>query len=275
MEWLKGNIPLISGLIGKGIDAWRTKKAQKRQFAHDRAMAEWAYSKDVEQWNRQSQWNIDMWNRQNEFNLPENMMQRLRDAGLNPNLVATQGGAGGSATPIQKAESPKYQAVRANFNPMPMDWFGELSKFTSIKQADAQIDLTKEKALTEAVRRLGETHNVKLKGELAKYAWQLADAEVERKNYQALKTKTEAVFDNTTYLDRLEIVRQELGRKRADTLIRRMEKDLFEKTGLRPQDPIRYRLLSEGLQKVFPWLKDYAIRKFVPPRMRGQIRERR
>lgn len=37
--------------------------------------------------DRQNQFNLDMWNRQNEYNSPKAQMQRLADAGLNPNLA--------------------------------------------------------------------------------------------------------------------------------------------------------------------------------------------
>ena len=39
----------------------------------------------------QNQYSIDQWNRENEYNLPVNQMQRLKDAGINPNLYYAQG----------------------------------------------------------------------------------------------------------------------------------------------------------------------------------------
>lgn len=40
--------------------------------------------------------NVDMWNMQNEYNLPINQMERLRAAGLNPNLVYGNGSVTGN-----------------------------------------------------------------------------------------------------------------------------------------------------------------------------------
>ena len=40
------------------------------------------------------QFALDMWNRNNEYNTPLAQMQRLKDAGLNPNLMYGQGTTG-------------------------------------------------------------------------------------------------------------------------------------------------------------------------------------
>lgn len=54
------------------------------------------------------QWeqNIAQWNRENEYNHPTQQMNRLKEAGLNPNLVY-----GGGATTLS-ARSPSYQAPK-------------------------------------------------------------------------------------------------------------------------------------------------------------------
>ena len=48
---------------------------------------------------QQQQYNneLDMWNKQNAYNTPANQMQRFRDAGLNPNLIYSQGNPGNAA----------------------------------------------------------------------------------------------------------------------------------------------------------------------------------
>ena len=57
----------------------------------------------------QNQYNIDMWNRQNEYNSPASQMNRLKEAGLNPNLMYGQGSTGNaSSAPTQVA--PQKQA---------------------------------------------------------------------------------------------------------------------------------------------------------------------
>lgn len=55
----------------------------------------------------QNQYNIDMWRMNNEYNSPQAQMQRYEEAGLNPNLIYSQGNPGNSASaPVQVAPEP-------------------------------------------------------------------------------------------------------------------------------------------------------------------------
>lgn len=53
---------------------------------------------NIDMFNLQNQASIDMWNMQNEYNTPEAVMQRYRDAGINPYMAMSAGGTAGSAT---------------------------------------------------------------------------------------------------------------------------------------------------------------------------------
>lgn len=55
----------------------------------------------------QNQYNLDMWNLQNEYNSPQSQMQRYIEAGLNPNLIYSQGTNGNNASAPQKS-APDY-----------------------------------------------------------------------------------------------------------------------------------------------------------------------
>ena len=50
---------------------------------------------------RQNQWNLEQWNRNNAYNHPVAQMQRLKAAGLNPDLMYGQGTPGLSSAPGQ------------------------------------------------------------------------------------------------------------------------------------------------------------------------------
>lgn len=54
---------------------------------------------------QQNQWNLEQWNRENAYNDPSSQMQRLRTAGLNPDLMYQNGAAG-----LQSASSPDMTA---------------------------------------------------------------------------------------------------------------------------------------------------------------------
>ena len=55
--------------------------------------------------------NIELWNMQNQYNTPKEQMQRLKDAGLNPNLIygSSPSGASGAAGAISPGKAAPYQ----------------------------------------------------------------------------------------------------------------------------------------------------------------------
>lgn len=106
----------------------------------------------------QNDWNLAQWKRENEYNLPINQMQRLREAGLNPNLVY-----GGGATTLS-ASSPK--AERATMRPYT-GWnlggdsfvnaelgYQRLQKDNEL--ADSQIQVNNQQKL-ESAQRIAES----------------------------------------------------------------------------------------------------------------------
>lgn len=100
--------------------------SNRKQREANRDMAEYAYAKDLE-----------MWERQNAYNSPIAQMQRLREAGLNPNLVYGQGaGSAGSA-----AQMPKYNAPVLPYKPVDISWIADtLGRYQEFQMRQAQID---------------------------------------------------------------------------------------------------------------------------------------
>lgn len=117
-----GNIP--------GLIPWNWF-AQAGQREHQYQMTDYLYSKDLEQWNRQNEWNLSMWNKQNEYNSPAQQMARYKAAGLNPNLIYGQGSPG-LASPMPQAQSPqaKGQAVNNKIDIPPIDFVRVFMDFT-------------------------------------------------------------------------------------------------------------------------------------------------
>lgn len=95
----------------------------------------------------QNQWNINQWNLENAYNSPAAQMERMRQAGLNPDMMY-----GGGLSGNMSASSPSMTAGAAA---SPMDWSSLGSKRTigdtmlqakQLEMMDAQIDKTKEEA---------------------------------------------------------------------------------------------------------------------------------
>lgn len=72
------------------------KKNAEENFKRNKKLMDYQYSKELESWNRM-----------NEYNSPASQMARYRDAGLNPNLVFSQG-TPGNATVIPHYTAPEY-----------------------------------------------------------------------------------------------------------------------------------------------------------------------
>lgn len=78
----------------------------------------------------QNQWNIEQWQRENEYNAPVNQMARFEAAGINPYNVVTSGQIGsGTASPLQSATPNNVAApsfAEAFRNPMS-DFYSGIS----------------------------------------------------------------------------------------------------------------------------------------------------
>lgn len=98
-------------------------------------LAEYQYSKDLE-----------MWNMQNEYNSPKSQMQRYIDAGMNPNLVASQGSSG-NATQL-----PKYNAHPLSPVDVMGTMIGMLSGYQDLKIKQAQTTETESNAKILGIR---------------------------------------------------------------------------------------------------------------------------
>lgn len=141
------------GNIGGGLLAnIGAKKRDKRAFRMSIKQAEHA-----------NQMNIQNWQRMNEYNLPIRQRERMEEAGYNPNLFYGQGSPGNAE------KLGDYQQVRPDFNYQPVDFSGTVNSmldlYSNLKVKNAQADslratseLTREKALTEAVLRYGKGH---------------------------------------------------------------------------------------------------------------------
>lgn len=95
---------LVSGLFGLGGQSMQIQAQSKEN--------EKAFERNKQLAQIQNQYNIDQWNRANNYNLPINQIKRLKEAGLSPALMYTNGASGLTATqsPSMSAGTP-YQPV--------------------------------------------------------------------------------------------------------------------------------------------------------------------
>lgn len=117
---------LIGGAIGAGTSLVNNLFANKNIQAQNKAnmeLANYTYTKDLE-----------MWNKANTYNSPTEQMKRLREAGLNPNLVYGSGANAQSSAQIPKFQKPE---ISKNYLP-PLDFMQVLNSYQDFRMKQAQ-----------------------------------------------------------------------------------------------------------------------------------------
>lgn len=131
---------LLSGLLNTGASIFNTKKTVQA----NKNMAEYSYNKDLE-----------LYHLNNAYNAPSAQMNRLAEAGLNPNLVYGTGAVGNTS-----GSTPKYGTPNLEYDyKADLDIVPSLAAYQdfSVKKAQtdnlhAQNDLITQQAITEGLR---------------------------------------------------------------------------------------------------------------------------
>lgn len=148
---MAGIIDLAGPAIGAGSDTLQghyNRQQQtsniKRGVAENKRMAEY-------QWNQE----LDLWNKSNEYNSPKSQMARLKEAGLNPNLVY-----GNGIKNVGNSQLPKYNSPTADYSQVPANQTASnigslMDRYLDQKTKAANIDAT------NASIKLAGTENLK------------------------------------------------------------------------------------------------------------------
>lgn len=132
-SFLPGIAGMVGGLASNLLNASAQRRENRRQEAFSREM-----------WEKQGQREIDYFNMQNAYNDPSAVMDRLKNAGLNPNLVY----GNGSSTMAAASVSPK-QAHGISPSPARYDLGSLVTQQLALKQMNANIARTE--AETKAI----------------------------------------------------------------------------------------------------------------------------
>lgn len=132
-----------ASILGGFIAGNQNRRAQRRSFRNNLHLAQFAYEKD-----------LDMWNRMNEYNTPEAQMARLREANLNPNMAYGKGTVANTS-----GQMPKFQAPTVDYKPNPridipniIGMYQDFSlKKAQINNIKAQTSVTEQRANNEMI----------------------------------------------------------------------------------------------------------------------------
>ena len=130
---LIGGLLAAASAIASGI---AQKRQQRRQNDFNMKMADY-----------QNTLNIEQWQRENEYNTPAAQMQRLKDAGVNPRIWWSNGSNVSASSPTLSAPEQQYNAVGGTIARGLSDAFGSainaVNQINQIKMQEEQIDLIK------------------------------------------------------------------------------------------------------------------------------------
>lgn len=220
---------VLSGLVGIGSNAIQNKQAKKRE-AEKRAY-------DLEQWNRK-----------NKYNHPLTQMQRLTEAGLNPNLIygSSPGSAVGNADSVHAGKAPEYKLD----NPV--------TGFMNTRVQQAQTNNLKSASNLNIVKSMEGIARTDLTNVQKQNQTNLLAGNLELQQQEIKKNTATAVQEILKAKAMLSEKKGLIARYAAETQtafenrdIAKLKKDLDKlnsenaKAGLRPSDPLWIRIFSQ------------------------------
>lgn len=194
---------LVSGgaaVAGAGVNAYASGMMNKRAERFNREEAEKQRTWNENMAEKQNAWNYRLWQEALDYDKPENQLQRLKEAGLNPLYFGLDGNSAaafqGAAQPLgyERAQAPNYENPASS----GIGAFTQLQSLAKdIELKNAQIDKLSEEATgTKLDNQFKDmTMNARAEGvELANNATREQIAEVKSRikvNEEEVKKKIE------------------------------------------------------------------------------------
>lgn len=258
-------ISIAAGIIGIGTGIYNTitgRKDRKENIKIQQSEARRAEQVDLERWHLQ-----------NQYNSPTAQMSRLRQAGLNPNLIygrgATQTAGAVGAAREASGDQAQTEAGQSLYNNIATAaQIDNLRKQNDVMQQESLLKSAN--AAESASRTAKNRFDLGLAEDLRKTSLEAAELNVQNieqdiigkriSNYTN-DTKKQAVIKEAFY--RAQTAQQQFKGAQLDNAIKSIQKDLW-KAGINPNDPTLMRILGEpfhwGSKKIKsllpPWLKN-------------------
>lgn len=254
---------IISG-IGSIFGSTASYKGQKDTNKTNIRLAQEAREHDV-----------NMWNRQNQYNTPEMQMQRLKEAGLNPNLIYGSGQAstGNADAPKQSPVATTSNALASFNNNQAIQMLGAYQDWQVKK---AQIKNIEEEAASKSLANkfMLSSMDDRLFGEKWKSNLYYANAKYRDELYVPLKYTRKERTENIRNQSQLSGLRLNESRQRTEYLRKQnLQKDLqiqldeqLKPYGMSTADELWQR-------KLVPIIEDLiSPQKWLKRRLKGQFK---
>lgn len=176
---------------------------------------------------RADQTNIDFWKMQNQYNTPAAQMQRLKDAGLNPNLIygSSPAGASGSAGSIAPSKAAPYAIKDPSATIAQMQLLKSQKDNLDANTVKIQEDgfLTKEQKEQLSAMR---SSNI----EIASY-------EAQQKKQKAIQELYNTLELKNSFQKRVDILSELVKQHESTTAVKELDAMFAREAKLRPNDP--------------------------------------
>lgn len=154
-------IGAIIGGLGSFADSVIGANAQRQANIQNMQLAKYQNNWQTAENEKAYARSVEMWNMQNQYNSPTAQMSRLRQAGLNPNLVYGSGVTGNSAgsapqyqpAKIQRATMEPYRGWNLGLSDAASMYMAMRQNKAQVENMEAQNTLIKEQARTEGIRQ--------------------------------------------------------------------------------------------------------------------------
>lgn len=228
----------------------------------------------------QNEWNIQQWERENAYNSPEAQMQRLKQAGLNPNLAYENGtvnNVSAHSPTMQRAELQAYTNYANDYGSAGQQFMSGIGHVLQTLQTKAQTDMLSSQS--DYVRTQIESEKLNQIYQQCKNADLKFDFDFksELRNVNKMFRENELTnlliqqegskIENTIKLanldsirinmslskEKIALVQQQIklamsqkGNLDEDTRRKKLDNGLIEK-GINPNDPVIYRIVARAL----------------------------
>lgn len=147
----------LGSIVGSAIGAGAQRQANIQNMQLAKYQNNWQTAENDKAYAR----SVEMWNMQNQYNSPTAQMSRLRQAGLNPNLVYGSGVTGNNAgsapqyqpAKIQRATMEPYRGWNLGLSDAASMYMAMRQNKAQVENMEAQNKLIKEQARTEGIRQ--------------------------------------------------------------------------------------------------------------------------
>jgi len=217
--------------------------------------------------DRANRYNLEQWNRQNAYNHPVEQMARLKDAGLNPNLIygSSPSQASGNADKVAPSKAADFNIK----NPLE-----ELGRFQDFRQKNVVTDNTKSQTdvnIATALLKMQQSAETISRTSKNKFDLKLAQElrtnslEVAKENLRQMQNKTaiskiDLYVKNQTQAnevrivaERLALLKEQKNYAEAGTTLRNLETKL-KREGLENSTPLMRFLWKQFVEGKDNWI---------------------